>query len=290
MVSLMRVKPTGFFRHLCLWLFTATIFASSAIAQGSPRAEPITGPGVTTIGNIATNAAVNVRAGPAQLFPVVATLSYGTRVEKGQCIGGGSARWCRVQTMDGRISGYVSGQFLVESAAPPAGGTAPDGGPDYWEVTGLPTGSLLNVRRDPSANAPALATLQQGEVVQNLGCTMSGGARWCRIRSLVGMDVTGWVAGRYLREAGRPPAPPTGGGSGAHGPDFYVVAGLPAGDTLNIRAEPSAQSTILGRLSQGARVHNLGCQQMGSTRWCRVRTTGGVEVTGWVNGRYLREG
>ena len=43
-------------------------------------------------------------------------------------------------------------------------------------------------------------------------------------------------------------------------------------------------------LAQGARVRNLGCETIGQTRWCQIRTTGSVEVTGWVNGRYLREG
>ncbi|MCC5954773.1 MAG: SH3 domain-containing protein [Natronohydrobacter sp.] len=273
-------------------LLAAAFLSASAVAglaQGSSRAEPVTGAGVTTIGGIATHAAVNVRVGPAPVFPVVATLGYGTRVQKGYCIGGGSAQWCKIETMDGRIEGYVAGRFLVSGDSRPPDGGIEDGGPDYWVVTGIPAGSRLNVRRDPSTNAPALATLSEGEIVQNLGCQIHDRARWCRIRSIIGMDVTGWVAGRYLSESRGPIAiqPPAGG---AHGPDFYVVHGLAAGDSLNIRAEPSAQSAILGRLNSGARVRNLGCRQSGSTRWCRIETTGGVVVNGWVNGRYLREG
>jgi uncharacterized protein YraI len=250
-------------------------------------------PGVTTIGNIAPNARVNLRSGPAAVFPPVATLGYGTRVRVGPCIGGGSARFCQVNTVDGALSGFVSAGFLVQGAAPPAGGDdGLDGGPDYWVVRGLSAGDRLNVRRDPTTRSPALATLREGEVVQNLGCRMTGNTRWCRIRSTTGMDVTGWVAGRYLREyTGRPP---TGGGwsggSGASGPDTWVVTGLPAGDTLNLRAQPSAQAQILARLQPGVRLVNLGCRMVGQTRWCQVRTIGGVDLTGWLNGRYLREG
>jgi uncharacterized protein YgiM (DUF1202 family) len=98
------------------------------------------------------------------------------------------------------------------------------------------------------------------------------------------MDVTGWVAGSYLREAAAP-----GGGGGATEPQFYFVRGLSAGDTLNVRTKPSTQGDVIARLSEGAKVRNLGCEQSGQTRWCRIRTTGGVEVTGWVNARYLRE-
>lgn len=263
--------------------------APPVLAEVSTRAEPVTGPGVTTIGGIAQGAKVNLRSGPAIIFPVVGTLGYGTRVNKGLCIGGGSARWCEVTTMDGKLSGYVSGQFLVEGTAPP-----PDdglaGGPDFWVVRGLGAGERLGVRLEPRSGATLLATLQNGEIVRNLGCRMTGSTRWCQIRSTTGMDVTGWVSGSYLRESAAPTTPAPLPGDGASGPDFYVVTGLAAGDTLNLRSRPSTQGDIIARLSQGARVRNLGCETSGQTRWCKVRTTGGVEVTGWVNGRYLREG
>ena len=274
------------FVSFCRAVLVAAAFFSSgiAVAQVSERAEPVTGPGVTTIGGIGVNARINVRSGPSVVFPVVGTLGFGTRVETGLCIGGGSARWCEVQTMDGRVSGYVAGRFLVE------GGPAvpPDdliGGPDFWAVRGLQGNERLGVRVEPVRGAALLATLRNGEVVRNLGCRITGGSRWCRIRSTTGMDVTGWVLGQFLREAGAPVVqPPAGGG----GEDFLVVSGLAAGDTLNVRSQPSTQGTVIARLSQGARVQNLGCRQSGSSEWCRIQTTGGVVVTGWVNGRYLR--
>ncbi len=264
------------------------LLSGDATAEREARAAPVTGHGVTTIGNIDRGSHVNLRSGPTMLFPVVTTLAYGTRVEKGNCVGGGSTRFCHVTTMNGRHSGYVSARYLVTGAAPVPGD---DGGPDYYRVTGLPAGDRLNVRRDPSARSPALATLSEGEVVRNLGCRTSDGARWCRIRSTEGMDVTGWVSGRYLREAAAPsPRPPQGGGSGATGPDTYIVAGLPAGDRLNVRTEPSAGSTAIATLGPGERVQNLGCRQVQGARWCRIRTLVGADLTGWVNGRYLREG
>lgn len=94
--------------------------------------------------------------------------------------------------------------------------------------------------------------------------------------------MTGCVVGRYLREA----AGPAGGGGG----DRWIVSGLRAGARLNMRTEPSTQGQVVARLQQGARVQNLGCRQSGATLWCQIRTTGGVEPTGWVNGRYLRKG
>lgn len=269
---------------LFLWLAT-----SVAQAQVSERAEPVTGPGVTTIGGIAAGARINIRSGPSVLFPVIGTLGYGTRVEKGLCIGGGSARWCQVETLDGKLSGYVSGRFLVEGDKPPTDDDLA-GGRDYWSVTGLASNERLGVRLEPKSGSTVLATLRNAEIVRNLGCRMTGSQRWCRVRSITGMDVTGWVSGRYLRESPGPVEvqPPDGGGSGA-GPDFYVVRGLAAGDTLNVRSKASTKGTVIARLTQGTRVRNLGCDEIGQTRWCRIRTTGDVEVTGWVNGRYLRD-
>lgn len=280
--TLDRPKLPHMLAALAAAFLAAWLLAFPAAAQVAPRAEPITGPGVVTIGNIATNARVNVRSGPAAIFPAVGSLPWGTRVNKGPCIGGGSARWCEVTTIDGKISGYVSAKYLVEGGA-----TIPDdGGPDFYVVRGLSGNERLGVRVEPRTGATLLATLREGEIVRNLGCQTSGSSRWCKIRSTTGMDVTGWVNGRYLRESGAPSKPVPDDG----GPDFYVVRGLPAGDTLNVRTKPSTSGQVIAQLSQGAKVRNLGCQTSGQTRWCRIETTGGVKLTGWVNGRYLREG
>lgn len=277
---------------ICIALACAGLLALGCVApaKAQERAAPVTGPDVTTIGGIAPGARVNVRSGPSTLFAPVGTIAYGTRVRTGTCLGSGSGRWCQIEAYDSNLKGFVSDRFLVRGSETSPGGDGLDGGPDYWAVRGLPAGDRLNVRRDPSANSPALATLSEGEVVQNLGCRMSGNSRWCRIRSITGINVTGWVAGRYLREAAGPGLPPGGGGAGASGPDFYVVGGLPAGRQLGLRTKPSSDAPVIAQLATGTRLQNLGCEQRGQTRWCRVRTTGSISATGWVNGQYLREG
>lgn len=266
-------------------------FGPMARAQGDAavRAEP---PRYVTVVGVAPGARVNLRSGPATLFAAIGSVPYGARLQQLSCSYSLGVRWCRVRT-EGRnpVTGYIAARFLSESGAPlpPGGDDNLTGGPDFWVVRGLSRGDLLNVRARPSGQAQVLATLREREIVRNLGCQMSGQVRWCRVRSTSGIDVTGWVNGRFLQESGPPPAP-GGGGSGASGPDFWVVSGLSSGDRLNIRARPSAQSQILGNLGQRERVINLGCEQIGQTRWCRIETMTGARVTGWVNGRYLREG
>lgn len=52
---------------------------------------------------------------------------------------------------------------------------------------------------------------------------------------------------------------------------------------LNLRSQPSAQSSRLAVMPQGARVDILGCLPQG---WCDV-TMGNLR--GWASGRYLRQ-
>lgn len=74
------------------------------------------------------------------------------------------------------------------------------GGPDFWEVTGVPRSDLLNLRRGPSARTAIVGSLDNGEFLRNLGCRIERGQRWCRVETVDDSRVQGWVAGRYLRE------------------------------------------------------------------------------------------
>lgn len=73
----------------------------------------------------------------------------------------------------------------------------------------------------------------------------------------------------------------------AGGPDWWAVAGLGGGDTLNVRSGAGADTAVIGTLMNGDRVRNRGCRMNGSTRWCQIADPKGV--SGWVAGRYLVE-
>ncbi|GJL65471.1 MAG: hypothetical protein NPIRA05_04420 [Nitrospirales bacterium] len=78
------------------------------------------------------------------------------------------------------------------------------GGPDMWEVTGVGGGDSLNLREGPSTQARIIGKLVNGDVLRNRGCKMSEGQRWCKIERMRDPNTSGWVAGRYLREASGP--------------------------------------------------------------------------------------
>lgn len=96
----------------------------------------------------------------------------------------------------------------------PSGPVAPnfadglEGGPDFWSVEGLSGGDTLNIRSGPSTGNSIIGTVQNGDVLRNLGCTMNGSTRWCQVETQRGQR--GWVAGRYLHESfGNQPSRPT---------------------------------------------------------------------------------
>jgi uncharacterized protein YraI len=73
------------------------------------------------------------------------------------------------------------------------------------------------------------------------------------------------------------------------GPDFYVVSGLNRGEFLNMRRGPSVSQPVIAKLQNGKIVKNLGCQKIGSSRWCQVQDPRISTQRGWANGRFLRE-
>ncbi len=92
-------------------------------------------------------------------------------------------------------------------------------GPDYFAVSGVAEGHVLNLREGPAATTRRTGVIpHDGWGLRNLGCegmptfaeweamsegerVESGRHRWCRIEY---RGVTGWVAGRYLREDAGP--------------------------------------------------------------------------------------
>ncbi len=116
---------------------------------------------------------------------------------------------------------------LAISIGPPDFADGLAGGPDFWEVSGVGDGDSLNLRGGPSTRYAVVGTLDNGDVLQNRGCRLTGDARWCQIRA-TGSGLTGWVAGRFLVETAPPPAPevPEGGPVG-NGTGFDATGAVP---------------------------------------------------------------
>jgi len=90
-------------------------------------------------------------------------------------------------------------------------------GPDYWRVHGVDSGDVLNIRREADPTSEKIGEIPlEAQCIKNMKCiggltlneftTLSEAEkekikkerpRWCQIEY---QGITGWVAGRYLRE------------------------------------------------------------------------------------------
>jgi hypothetical protein len=102
----------------------------------------------------------------------------------------------------GELSNYylTIGAYGRPTPPPPIG---PGGG--FWQVTGLTPGDTLNLREQPSTQAMVLLKFFPGQILRDLGCTMTGGQQWCQVQAPDWTSPRGWVAARYLTPVAAPP-------------------------------------------------------------------------------------
>ena len=90
-------------------------------------------------------------------------------------------------------------------------------GPDHWQVHGVASDDVLNIRTEPTPKSDKIGEIPpDGQCVRNLGCQggltfqeftslsdeekkaiIKSRPRWCKVEY---EGTTGWVAGRHLRE------------------------------------------------------------------------------------------
>jgi len=288
------VLPTPAF--LLSWLRALTLVLGIVVLPGGSLAQDMRlsmegGPDRWRVTGITASQQIGLTKLPTVLFERTGTVRGGEVVANLGCGKLLGERWCRVEKLSGtRAKGFIAQKYLTPAPQRPTPDDSLAGGPDVWQVTGLKPNERLNIRSMPSAQSRVLGTLRNGDPARNLGCRIDGSTRWCKIRTFSAPNITGYVNGRYLREGAAPPPPkPLPDDNLTGGPDYWRVRGLKPGDTLNVRQAPSTQSRVLATLREGERVRNLGCQMSGKTRWCLIRSTTGMDVTGYVSGAYLRE-
>lgn len=105
--------------------------------------------------------------------------------------------------------------FAGAAAAQDTVPTAPeDGGPRAFEVV-VPLGRL-NVLAAPSTTAEAVARLEPGTQLANLGCLMAEDRAWCEVQEIAG-GPRGYAAAVFLEPATGPD------GQAALGPDMSAL-------------------------------------------------------------------
>jgi Bacterial SH3 domain len=91
-----------------------------------------------------------------------------------------------------------------------------------------------------------------------------------------------------IRGASSATSEPSSGGGGRVAGGYATVAGLSAGDTLNVRSGPSTGNAVVARFGEGRLVQILRCKQSGGQEWCEIAAHSDASLRGWASGRYLK--
>lgn len=99
------------------------------------------------------------------------------------------------------IDSYVREQNSSAEDEHPSRGRTEDGGPDYWEISGVKNNDL-GLKAKPSLDSAfTVRGLRNGTILRNLGCKDRNGDRWCRVEVKKNPSQTGWARTQYLRES-----------------------------------------------------------------------------------------
>lgn len=129
-------------------------------------------------------------------------------------------------------------------------------------VINLPTSDSLNLRKGPGSNSERVGQLRYAQCgVQIIGPCQGS---WCPVAD---GHYQGWAHRHYLAMVS---------------PAMYCVSGVAAGDTLNLRAYPSAQSRVLAELDRHQ--CDIAFLPYSGGGWQKVRLAG---WEGWVNRKFL---
>ena len=161
---------------------------SVAVALTAPEmADGLNGgPDYWAVTGISVGSSLNLREGPDTRYAVVGQLDRGDTLQNRGCRMSGPTRWCDVRETGTGLTGWVAGQFLTETAAPPPPASDADGPVGIgipFDATGrvtcsIPAGAApascpFGVIRQGPGNAGVWITLPDREVQQLL---FEGGA------------------------------------------------------------------------------------------------------------------
>jgi hypothetical protein len=121
------------------------------------------------------------------------------------------------------------------------------GGPDFWVVSGVAADDELNIRKGASTKDAIVKGVPNGAILRNKGCKMVDGQRWCAVEDRYDPAVAGWVAGRYLREAGAETQENASSDTLVPGTNYHATGRIPC--TLD--GQPDVQDCEFG-VTRGA--------------------------------------
>lgn len=103
----------------CLWTGVLSLVFGLILTLGTAQdASAQMGPDYWQVQGVPANDHLNIRSGPSTGNRIVAHAPNGAVFRNLGCRGSGNARWCHLETPDGRVNGWASGRYLQEAGAP----------------------------------------------------------------------------------------------------------------------------------------------------------------------------
>ena len=211
--------------------------------------------GVVT--GVASNDYLNVRSSANTSSSVIGKLANGETI----IITGKDGEWYRVDC-NGK-TGYVYEKYIRVTG----------------DITYKKTTDNLNMRWGPSTSNGIITNIPKGTTVKVIS-TSNG---WDKVYY---SGEIGFCSNSYL--VATSPTSPTSGNSSSSSSITTMnkegqVTGVAGNDTLNVRSEANADSSIVTKLSNGTKVQVIG--QDTKTKWYKITCNG---KTGYVNNKYIK--
>ena len=128
-------------------------------------------------------------------------------------------------------------------------------------------GTKVNMRTEPSVEAPSIAQLYEGTPIE----VLAESDNWYQVR--IPNGYTGWIFGEYIVNR-----------LGSRGVNGGVYAWVSA-DDVNLRSSPSRRAGSIKKLYEGHLVEAVEQRSRSDGVWFKVFTRDGT--VGWVFGKYL---
>lgn len=269
--------PSGSYGWVAEWLLQFSADKGRALAASST--------GKTTTSTSGSPPAwinvseANVRSGPGLGHSSYGTLTKGTKVyvmdRRGdwvKCKTPGGAGWVRRDLLEYDVA---RGRQLASANGGAKAATAPaNGGSSTPTRKAFVAEDKVVLRSGPGTSHSPKATLVKGQTLY----VYEKQGQW--VKAAVHGGTRGWVAGWLIKYEGA-----SGGGSSAGKSATPEVARVDreltawvTADTALVRSNPSTESGVKFRLSQGTKVKVAAV----SGHWCKIRTASGNY--GWIAG------
>lgn len=240
---------------------TAPDGKSGYMSKNYVAVQEITYATMGVVSNPKATAFLNLRQSPSYTAKVLGIYYNGVPCVLRSQSGG----WYSVR-VDG-VEGYFRQEYIQQKHLPYA---------DKVATIVTPNGTGLNLRTGPGKGYPSMGQYQGGSYVM----VLQKGADWWKVSA---DGQVGYMSTEYLRDGVLTPSAALLEGSGGTVEAGYAVVSNPKStQVLNLRADISTGSRIIGQFGNGVRVTVLDQ----GTEWCRVRTA--QNQVGFMMTRYLK--